>query len=128
MNIHFHFPVYSILLVICSCVAIASEVVAILFINRIIVHMDQAQNDTLKPGPFLIMLGVLSAVYILDVVLLLFSGDPVFRLYGWVLILLSGLVWTFRQFFKRLKAVMIAESTICLVLLIDVVRTAAARW
>jgi len=64
----------------------------------------------------------LSGLYILVIILLLFSGNDRFRIYAVVIMCISFSGWVFRSKLKKHTYILTAESTISLILLIDIVR------
>jgi len=117
--------IFTLLLLICSCAGIVAEILTISSPEKIMgmIDMDPAEitNDRLNR-----MLFTLSFVYMLVIVLLFFSGNGRFRVYGAVMVAISLLGWMFRSSLRKHTFIMRAESTISLILLVDIVRTTAA--
>jgi hypothetical protein len=119
--------VLDILILICSAGGIIGEAAAIAFPDKILALLDPERQEEALHSRLTLVLGALSAVYMADVVLLFLSKDTVFILYGYVLVLLSLVVWAARPWFLRWRYLMTLESTLCLIMLIDVVRTIVER-
>jgi hypothetical protein len=51
------------------------------------------------------------------------SGIDRFRLYAVTLMIMSASAWFLRKFLMRNRAVQVAESTLCLIMLVDIART-----
>jgi len=102
--------------------SLISEIITVLFPDSL-VQLVTEKPDTITFTGVHKLLAVLSIVYMINVGLLLFSSDPVFRVYAFVLIFLSMSVWVLKKFVNYFKYIMIAESTLCIVILIDILRT-----
>jgi hypothetical protein len=134
-------PVYRLALLVCSSLAVVAEVLGIVMIDKLLQLMEMTsgpdRNDTPAdesvPGQrpslpvnqhLLLVFGILSIVYLLDIFLLIFSPDRIFTVYGLVLLGMSVMLWLLKRIItKGIKAIALVESTICLIILIDVVRT-----
>ena len=116
--------VFPLLLLLVSCAGIIAEIVTISAPEKIIGIIDKDPNE-LTNDRFYRVLIILSAVYMLVIILLFFSGNNRFRIYGTVMVVISLFGWIFRSSLKKHTSIIIAESTIGLILLIDIVRTIA---
>ncbi len=114
--------VYLGLLLVCACAGILSELITIA-IPYTILGITEEEPEKLLNKRFYKVLFTLSGLYILSVLLLLFSGNERFRIYAFVILVLSMSGWIFRRTLKKYTILLVVESTVSLVLLIDVVRT-----
>lgn len=110
-----------IAIIICSLCGIATELHTIIFPGVVTDLLRRKEPVDTTPG--MIVLSILSLLYLIDMFLLAFSGDSIFILYAAILGLLSILMLAFQSFFARFKVLMMVESTICLIILLDVVRS-----
>ena len=115
-------PVCYVLLV-CAGAGVVAEIIALLMPDRILEYMQPEPAEKMVPGPFLYVLGILSIMYIGAVVAMFASGDPIFRWYALALLAMSTVTWLLRKRFARWRALMVVDSVICLIVLIDVIRT-----
>ncbi|MBD3347346.1 MAG: hypothetical protein GF401_20000 [Chitinivibrionales bacterium] len=120
-------PVYSVFLLCCSVAAAAAEIIGLLMPDRILSLVDQ-DPEKVQESKFPLAMGILSLFYIADILLLILADDKVFKMYGFILIALSLTVWLFRSRLKNLRFLMIVESTLCLIILIDVIRTVVRNF
>lgn len=109
-------------LLLCSCAGIIAEIITISAPEKVIGIIDNDPADIAR-NRFYRALFILSAVYMLLVILLFFSGNYRFRIYGAVIVAISISGWVFRSSFKKHTFIVIAESTISLILLFDIIRT-----
>ncbi|MBD3393463.1 MAG: hypothetical protein GF418_15110 [Chitinivibrionales bacterium] len=119
--------VFRIALIMTVLAGIVSEVVTIAAPGRILGITD-ADPGELMQSRFYRVVFVLSGLYLLAIVLMLVSGSETFRRYAFLLIGLSLLAWIFRRLLLRIRALQVAESTACLVLLFDTLRTLTATY
>ena len=112
---------FMLLLLICACAGIISEIITIIVPEKI-VDITQQDPEELIQKKFYKIVFALSGLYMLVVILLIFSGNNRFRLYAGVIFSISLIGWLFRSKLKKHIYILIAESTVCLILLIDVVR------
>ncbi len=115
------------LLFICAGAGIISELITIAIPDKIITITEQEPERLLRKK-FYRFIFTLSGLYILAIVLLLFSGIERFRNYGLIILGLSTLGWLFRSRLKKYTCLLIAESTVSLILLIDIVRRIVEAW
>lgn len=120
-------PIHSALLLCCSTASIIAEVIALIMPDKILKIIERSPEE-MQENKTMVLMGILSALYILNIIFLITASDKVFKLYGIILVSLSVSVWIIRKWLKHFKPVMIAESTLCLIVLIDVVRTTVARY
>ncbi|MBD3421562.1 MAG: hypothetical protein GF398_15700 [Chitinivibrionales bacterium] len=119
---------YSIALTICATGALLAEGAVVTMPERVIDLLDNNQEVS-ELTSFMKFLGVTSLFYLAVLVLLFFSGDRVFRVYAGILIFLSSSMWLLKRFLRRIKYLMIGESTISIIILIDIIRTIFAfKW
>ncbi len=111
-------------LLACALAGVVAEIITIAVPERILGIADK-DPDTILQGGFYRMVFVLSGMYLAGVVLMLVSGPQRFRAHGVVLCLLSVGVWLARKYLLRWRALAVAESTVCLIVLLDVVRNVA---
>lgn len=111
-----------ILLLIGTLAGILSELITIAMPEKIL-RLTEQQPELLAKQPFYQFLFILSGLYILLVSMLLFSGFGNFRIYGAVILILSVSGWVFRNIFLKYAYLLVVESTISLILLLDIVRT-----
>lgn len=116
-------PAVSYPLLVCACAGVVAEVIAVVVPDKVLSILDRTASEDLKPGPFLYLLGILSGFYLVAVVMLFVSGDRVFRIYGFVLLILSAAVWLLKRWVRRVRLLLLLDSIVCLIILIDVIRT-----
>jgi len=114
--------VLAVAVLVCTGAAIVAETMALVFADRVLAMLAGGPDDV-RFTAFLRVLAVLSVFYMLDLVLLLAAGEPVFRVYAFVLVAMGGLLWAMRKYVARWRVVVMLESTVCLVLLVDVAYT-----
>ncbi|MBD3242840.1 MAG: hypothetical protein GF331_19770 [Chitinivibrionales bacterium] len=116
---------YAYALLVCSTVAIAAESVSLLFPGLVLnlMHHDPAE---VKLTPLHRLLAMMSLVYMVNIGLLIFSGDPFFQMYAAILIGLAVVVWIVKSRLPNLQYVLMVESAVCLTILIGIVRTLLA--
>lgn len=119
-------PPWQYALLFTSGAGIIAEIVSLTLADKLSAFMKDPKEQTLGPR-ILKFLGVLSVVYIVGIGILLFSPDQVFRVYGWVLIGLGLLGWLLRSFVGHIKALIVLDGIVCLIVLIDVFRTVMGR-
>jgi len=104
------------------CASICAEVFALMVPGKIIGLMEKPPEEIAR-SRFVMLLVALSMIYIVTTGMLLFSGDRVFTLYAAVLFMLSSSLWLLRRWIRHLRVLMTVDSTVCLIILIDVART-----
>ena len=109
-------------LLICACAGIISEIITISVPDRVI-DITEKNPEELFEKKFYRFLFTLSGLYVLVIILLIFSGSAKFRIYAMVIMCISLFGWVFRSTLKKHTNLIIAESTVSLILLIDIVRT-----
>jgi hypothetical protein len=112
---------------VCTLIAISSELFALIAPSYLI-SLLETSPEKLPRGKVLMFLSASSVFYVIDLVLLLLSGDSVFRLYAASLFALSILVWILKSRIRHLKYLIVSESTLCLIILIDVLRTVLTHY
>jgi hypothetical protein len=108
-------------LLVCACAGIISEIITITIPEKII-DIVQKDPEELLHQRFYKFLLFLSGLYIGFVILLFFSGIDRFRYYGIIILVLSVSGWLLRAKLEKYTFLIIANSTVCLILLLDVVR------
>jgi hypothetical protein len=108
-------------LLLCAIAGVVSEVVTLGWPERVFGMLSQDPDELLRDR-FHRFVFVLSAFYLLCVILLIFSGNERFRLYGIILVINAVVGWLFRHLLLRWRPLQVAGSTLCLILLIDVIR------
>ena len=114
--------VFISLLLFCAGAGIISEIITISAPERVL-EITEKDPEELFNSKFFRFLFTLSVLYILVILLLLFSGNDRFRLYAVVIMCISFSSWIFRSKLKKHTYILVAESTVSLILLIDIVRT-----
>jgi hypothetical protein len=109
------------LILVCACAGIASELITIIVPRRIVGMIGQDPAAFVLTR-FYLLLFFLSGLYIIAVVLLVMSGIDLFRVYGVTILILSALGLIFKKILQRHIPLLLAESTINLILLLDVAR------
>ena len=109
-------------LLLCTCAGIIAELITIAVPEKII-SITEKKPDELLQKRFYKFILTLSSFYMLVVLLLLFSGIKRFQVYALILFIISVSGWLFRAKLKKHDYLIVAESTICLILLIDIVRS-----
>lgn len=115
---------YLLLILVATVAAVIAETVTLLFPDSLLQLIEKDPGEQFELTLFQKVSGILSVAYMADIALLLFSGDSQFRLYAMVLVGLSLVIWIVRKRVPYFRYVLIAESTVCLVLLLDTARTA----
>lgn len=113
---------FLLLILFCAGAGIISEIITISAPERVL-EITEKNPEELFKSRFYRFLLTLSGLYILVIILLLFSGNDRFRLYAVVIMCISFSGWIFRSKLKKHTYILVAESTISLILLIDIVRT-----
>jgi hypothetical protein len=114
--------VFSLLFLVCCAAGVVSECISIAVPHRILAIAETDPAEVLG-SPFYRVVLVLSALYLCAVVMMFVSGVDRFRVYGALLVCLSAAVWILRGVLLRNRLFMVAESTLCLVMLCDSIRT-----
>jgi hypothetical protein len=119
----------AVALLVCTGAAIVAETMALVCADRVLALVT-AKPDEIRPGMFHRVLALLSVFYVGELGLLLFMGDPVFRIYAFALVTMGSALWLARKYVVRWRVVVMLESTVCLVLLVDVAYTVlkTQRW
>jgi hypothetical protein len=112
---------YCILLLVCTGASIIAEVMSILFPDYLI-GLVRENPALVRLHAFHYVLGILSLFYMVAIALLVFSSDRIFRIYGFVFIILSVTLTIYVRRRKALHYIVMAESALCLIMLIDVFR------
>jgi hypothetical protein len=112
---------YDVFLVMCATAGVISEIITIAVPEKIVGMLQRDPEEIIERG-FYRFVFVLSAFYLLAIFLMFFSAFPAFRLYGVILLANSFIVWIARKWILRFRLLQVAESTICLILLLDVIR------
>ncbi|MFW6221013.1 MAG: hypothetical protein ACOC4C_00980 [Fibrobacterota bacterium] len=110
------------LLIFCSTAGVISELISIGWPEKI-VGILQRDPEELIGDVFYRSVFILSSFYLLAIILLFFSEYRFFNTYAIILLLNSLFIWLFRRIVFRFRIIQIAESTLCLILLFDVIRT-----
>lgn len=113
---------FLLLILFCAGAGIISEIITISAPERVL-EITEKNPEELFNSRFYRFLLTLSGLYILVIILLLFSGNDRFRLYAVVIMCISFSGWIFRSKLKKHTCIIIAESTVSLIMLIDIVRT-----
>lgn len=113
---------FLLLILFCAGAGIISEIITISAPGRVL-EITEKNPEEMFESKFYRFLFTLSGLYILVIILLLFSGNDRFRLYAVVIMCISFSGWIFRSKLKKHTYILVAESTISLILLIDIVRT-----
>ena len=110
------------LILFCAGAGIISEIITISAPEKVLGIIEKDPEE-LFDSKFYRFIFTLSGLYILEIILLLFSGNERFRLYAVVIMCISFSSWIFRSKLKKHPYILVAESTVSLILLIDIVRT-----
>ena len=119
--------IYLGIVLVCACAGIISECITIAIPEKIL-SITEHDPEKLLHKRFYKFVFTLSGLYVLVIILLVFSGVDRFRNYGLAILALSTLGWLFRAKLKKYTFLLIAESTVSLVLLIDIVRRIVEVW
>lgn len=114
--------VFLFILLVCAIAGVLSELITIAVPEKIITIPEQKPEELLK-RKFYRIIFILSGLYMLVVVLLIFSGINRFQLYALIIFIMSVFGWIFKETLKKNEYVIVGESTICLILLLDVIRS-----
>ncbi len=112
---------YDAFLLFCASAGVVSEIITIAVPEKIVGMLQRDPEEIVQQG-FYRFVFVLSAFYLMAIILMFFSAFPVFRIYGVILLVNSLLIWIARKWILQYRFFQVAESTICLILLLDVVR------
>jgi hypothetical protein len=113
---------YCILLLVCTAISIVAEIISLIFPDKLL-DLIEKKPEEITFTPLLMTLSIMSLFYVVEIGMLLFSGDKIFRLYGLAFVILSGVLILLRKRLPALRYVIMLESAICLVILLDVGRT-----
>jgi hypothetical protein len=114
--------IQEVFLLFCSGAGVISEIITIAMPNRIVGMLQRDPDEIIHNGFYRFMF-LLSSFYLLAIFLMFFSGYGVFKIYGLILLLNSFFIWIARKLVLRYRVMQVAESTLCLILLLDVIRT-----
>jgi hypothetical protein len=114
-------------LFVCASAGIVCEVITIVAPDKIIALLHQDPDVALK-SKFYRIVFIFSGFYILGTVFLLFSGVPAFVLYGLIILCLSIAGWLLKARLQDFVYLVVAESTVNLIILIDIVRKVLMEW
>jgi hypothetical protein len=109
-------------LLFCTCAGIIAELITIAVPGKIISITEKNPEELLQKS-FYKLIFLLSTFYMAVVLLLLFSGIRRFQVYGLVIFVISLSGWLFRAKLKKHDYLIVVESTICLILLLDIARS-----
>lgn len=109
------------ILLVCALAGIISELLTIAMPDKILGITDSNPEELLA-NKFYKALFVLSGFYLVVVVLLFASGIERFQTYAFVMLCMSLLGLIFKTHLKKYPSVFILESTISLIILLDIVR------
>jgi hypothetical protein len=118
--------VYGTILLITTVLSITAELITVLFPQKMVDIIETGQegeNGEVYNSLFVKLLGAISVFYVITIGLLVFSPDPVFRVYGLLLVAMSAGMLLLRKQLVRSKYIVMTESAICLIVLLDVART-----
>ncbi len=110
---------YAIAVLVCTVPAIVAELVALVF-PRAMLGLLQQDPARVVNLPLTRVLAILSLFYMVNLGLLVFSDNQVFRISVVLLLSMSLLLWGTRKLIVRFPALVRLESTVCLVLLVNV--------
>lgn len=116
-----------ILLFICACAGIVCEIITLIAPHRIMAIMHDDPEKIMK-NRFYLFIFLLSGPYLLIFVLLLVSGVKRFIIYGIFILCLSILGLLFKSRLKDHIYLVVAESTVCLIILLDIIRNILKTW
>lgn len=111
-----------IILLFGSCAGALSEIITIAVPEKIIAITQKEPEDLLNTK-FYRFVFTLSGVYFITIILLFFSGINRFQVYALILLIISVTGWNLRRIKRGYMYLLLAESTICLILLLDIVRS-----
>lgn len=116
---------YAYALLVCSTVAIAAESISLLF-PGLVLSMMRRDPSEVELTPMHRILALMSLVYMVNIGLLIFSGDSFFQAYAAILIGLAVVVWALKGRVPHFRYVLMLESGVCLTILVGIVRTLLA--
>jgi hypothetical protein len=108
-------------LLACLAAGVISEILTIAAPGKILEIVDLQPEEILQSRFYKYMF-MLSAFYLIGIVLMFFAGDAIFRIYALLLLCNSVVVWVFKGWLRKFNLLFIAESTLCLILLLDACR------
>lgn len=114
--------IIKILLIVCVFAGIISEIITISMPDKVL-GIAEKNPDEILNGRFYKVIFFFSAFYFLGIILMFFSGVDIFRMYAVWLLLVSFTAWILRKWLIRFRYLQITESTVCLIVLFDVLRT-----
>jgi hypothetical protein len=115
------FMLFNCTLLGCLLAGVISEVVTIATPQKILKIEELEPEDILKSRFYKYMF-MLSAFYLIGIVLMFFAGDSIFRIYAAILLCNSIVVWICKGWLRKFNLFFVAESTLCLILLLDACR------
>lgn len=110
------------ILLFCAFCGILTELITIIIPDTII-SLTNNNSEELFKKKFYRFVFLLSGFYMIVVVLLLASGVARFQVYGFILVCMSFFSWLFKSKHKKNTCILVMESTLSLILLIDVARS-----
>ncbi len=113
--------IFIFFLLIFAFAGIISEIITITVPEKIISIIQKDPEQLLQQRFYKFVL-ILSGLYMGAIILLFFSGIDRFRSYAVIILCLSLTGWIFRAKLEKYTFFVIANSTVCLILLLDVVR------
>lgn len=115
-------PLYASFLLAFAVTAVVAEIITLAFPEKLL-GLLEPENAVSLPRWLLAAMALLSICYLLAIGLMLFSGDKVFRIYAFLLMTLSAAGWALRKRIRHIRALVTVDSTLCLIILIDTIRS-----
>jgi hypothetical protein len=112
---------FNIVLFGCLAAGVILEVITVTAPARIL-KAQELDPEELLGNRFYKSVFILSAFYMIGIMLMFIADDRYLRIYATILLCSSIVVWFLKKWLARFQVIIIAESTVCLILLLDTLR------
>lgn len=113
---------YLVVLLICTCAGVLAELITITDPAGVLRVAQSTAEDT-SLSTFQRVLLALSLFYMVAIVLMVFSGSNRLGIYAGIIVCMSLAGWLLRPFLAKHLFLLVAESTVSLILLLDTARS-----
>lgn len=111
-----------IALLVCAAGGVIAELFTLAVPEKILGVAERDPQEVVGDRLFRLVF-ILSGLYLCAIVLMFVSGIEMFRLHATILVIMSLAAWLFRRILLRIRALQVAESTVCLIVLLDTMRS-----
>jgi hypothetical protein len=112
----------SLAILVCTVPSMAAEAVSLVSPQTVLAMMPDDDGKSVT-GPYQRLLMVASLFYMTALVLMVVCGDAIFQVSALAIVLLGSALWALRKHVLRRHWLLRLESTVCLVLLTNVLLT-----